>query len=96
MISEAQPEATARLSRPVVRVVINQQLLDCMLREGYVSRAGIKCIRGIPDDAQLVGMAHDMDRQAVCFFYSHESFTPIPLGDPIPSFDVTIEEVSGP
>lgn len=93
MISEPQPEAIPRLSRPVVRVVINQQLLDCMFREGYISRAGIKCIHGIPNNARLVGMAQDTERQAVCFFYEHASFTPVPYGDVIPSFDVQLAEI---
>ena len=31
--------------------------------------------------------------QAVCFFYEHASFTPVPYGDVIPSFDVEIAGV---
>lgn len=80
----------ARLSRPVVRVVVAQELLDRMFRDGYVSTKGIRCIRGIPGDAQLAGMAEDRLRQAVCFFYEHPSFTPVPYGDEIPDFDVVI------
>lgn len=86
------PDNPPRLARPVVRVVISQGILDQMLRDGYYSKPGIRCVRGIPADARLTGMTQDTMRCAVCFFYEHESFAPVPYGDPIPEFDVVIGE----
>lgn len=82
------------IDRRIVRVIVSVELLDCMFREGYVSRGQIRTFRGIPADAKYVGARHCMERDAVAFVYQHDSFEPVPDGEIVPTFDVTIGEAS--
>lgn len=64
-----------------------------MFRGGYESRGRIRTTFGIPADAKYIGARYDLERDATCFVYQHDSFEPVPAGGIIPDFNVTIGEV---
>lgn len=82
-----------RRGRRIVRVIVAQEILGEMIREGYESRGRIRNIRGIPADASYIGARYCADRDAVALVYQHESFPLVLDGDAIPDFDVEIGEV---
>lgn len=69
---------------------IPARMLERLVREG----ATVRCMRGIPADAKLVGMGEDFVRDGFTFAFEHPSF-PIPDAALYPPVEwVVFEEVT--
>lgn len=60
--------------RHIKHVYIPARMIERLVREG----ATMRCMRGIPADAQLIGMGPDILRDGFTFMFEHPSF---PLAD---------------
>jgi hypothetical protein len=72
----------------MVRVDISFDLLIELMSEDYETEGIIKATKGLPDDAEFVASNYDIDRQVGILFFSHESFEPVLVGNPIPNMSI--------
>jgi hypothetical protein len=46
-------------------------------------------VQGLPEDALYMDSGYDYLRKCLVYYYGHESFKPVPMGDTIPTIEVT-------
>lgn len=69
----------------MVRVGVSLSLIAYQVKFGTMQCSS----SGIPEDAQLEGQAVDSESGVIWCFFSHDSFAPVAVGDPIPILSVT-------
>lgn len=78
--------------RRIKHVCIPARMIERLVREG----ATLRCMRGVPPDAKLVGMGEDFLRDGFTFAFEHSSFPQVEAGV-YPSVEwVVFEEVDTP
>lgn len=70
-------------------VPVSLKLWEQMVKQDAIT--AVKCIDGIPGDAEMVNSFYDGHRQSVVFVYQHPTFPAIPEASVIPQFIPTFE-----
>ena len=70
--------------RRIVRVGISFQLLVEMVKTDWVSRNGVRCIEGIPPDAEFISSYVSQVEDCAYLVFYHPIFAEVSEGDEIP------------
>ena len=74
-------------SRRMLKVPISFEFLSQFMVQGN-EFSNIKCVKGLPEDAILIGSSFDADAQIVYLIFMHESFEEVPWGHVMPELQV--------
>lgn len=84
-MSDEKEEITRRL----VRVAFNPHHMKLLFTQG--KEVHLKCVEGLPEDAEWVGEYFDQQTCRVFFIFRHESFEPIPPYLMLPELRIVTE-----
>lgn len=87
----ADTQASSEEGRRLRQFQVSPWGLLVHLRDGYACRVQ----DGIPNTAEPVDMGYDPREQLFYLTVEHESFDPVPEGQPVPIGTVTFEEIRG-